>query len=187
MKSPWVYLFLWAMQISQRTLGDPILGESTPETGASYSKGDKVGLDIQIEVFIGDERRENTGSPNEVKPVRKDSTPKIILPKKVVVSSKNESSVIVNCSVLYADFMSWTLSTFFENSTRQKDLKSNNGASIKEKLSKGKIYGYSRRVVTEPLVINDCVKAQLILFEFGGLEQLISSISWRCLNDITCQ
>ena len=54
--------------------------------------------------------------------------PEIILPREVLVTApydEDENNIKVNCSVLHADFISWTLSYFFENST----VPTNNGTS----------------------------------------------------------
>ena len=117
-----------------------------------------TGLDIRIEVFIGnnssDKPAEET-SLNQGQPQPASYTvapPVIILPEEVLVTDVSHHPVVVNCSVLYAEFISWTLSSFFKNSTERGDDDSSADRDI---------YGFSRQVVTEPLVVNDCLSCRV--------------------------
>ena len=117
-----------------------------------------AGLDIQIEVFIGNNSSDKPAEETSLNQGKLPPTsypvapPVIILPEEVLVTDVSHYPVVVNCSVLYAEFISWTLSSFFKNSTNRGDDDSSADQDI---------YGFSRKVVTEPMVVNDCVSCQV--------------------------
>ena len=143
-------LFWLLVVVRSSSNGTPLAGDGSEDSS--------VGLDIRIEVFIGNSTKpaegKATASVQETAGEVYYPPPVIILPEEVSVTSQEDTTVVVNCSVLYADFISWTLSSFFENSTAAEEPSDSNRREEK-------IYGFSRQVVTEPLVINDCVRCSV--------------------------